>query len=68
LDSIYQEWSTQYKIRESEVTKRDGKEIIYKETLYGLSVAKGVDYIMSSDHFVAENVPPENYKYMLRRT
>jgi len=65
LDSIYQEWSTQYKIRGSEVTKRDGKEIIYKETSYGLSVAKDVDYIMSSDHFVAENVPPENYEYML---
>ena len=23
---------------------------------------------MGSDHFVAENVPPENYEYMLRRT
>jgi len=53
------------KIRRPEIIKEMGKKSSIKEILYRLSAAKGGDYIMSSDHSVAGNVPPENYEYMV---
>ncbi|QGP93246.1 Uroporphyrinogen decarboxylase [Neomoorella glycerini] len=42
------------------------KDAIRREVLRKLNAAKGGGYIISSDHSVAANVPPENYDYLVQ--
>jgi len=47
------------------VLTKGNREAIRKEVLSKLNAAKGGGYIFQSDHSIASDVPPENYRYAL---